>query len=202
MKKRRAPWPRWAKILRNILLTALLVFLMWDAWLWPTFSYRADLRRVERRMLFPEPEMTLELETFYGHLYRIDLAGDMAVTAFPLRGSFFAVANPSRHFLREEPELFCVPYEMAPRDEADPRQPCAVYAVFRPPADTARAVLTLHNKDGDFTAGSVWEEGICLFYVCPGLDVLAHNIWCIPDNYTYELAFYDADGNVIQEISG
>ena len=81
MKKRRGPWPRWAKILRNILLTALLFFLMWDAWLWPTFSYRADLRRVERRMLFPEPEMTLELETFYGDLYRIDLAGGGAGAA-------------------------------------------------------------------------------------------------------------------------
>ena len=32
--------------------------------------------------------MTLELETFYGHLYRIDLAGDAVVAAYPRRGTF------------------------------------------------------------------------------------------------------------------
>ena len=31
----------------------------------------------------------------------------------------------------------------------------AVYAVLRPPEDAVRAVLTLHNSDGDFTAEGV-----------------------------------------------
>ena len=55
MKKKRAPWPRWAKVARNILLTALLALLAWDMWGWPSLSFRADLRRAERRMLIPEP---------------------------------------------------------------------------------------------------------------------------------------------------
>ena len=53
MRKKRAPWPRWAKVLRNLLLAVLLGFMMWDLWGHPTFFYMTNLRRRERRALFP-----------------------------------------------------------------------------------------------------------------------------------------------------
>ena len=55
------------------------------------------------------------------------------------------------------------------------------FAVFRPPEDAARAVLTLHNSDGDFTAEGVREENIFLFCICPELY-----LHCLPSFHDFE----------------
>lgn len=203
MRKKRTPWPRWAKILRNILLTALLGFMMWDAWGWPTFFFHADLRRTERRMLFPEPELAAEIETTGGVPYRIELAGDTAVTAYPSHGTFFTIANKSVHHLKKGPNLICI---SRPVELSDGTGPSACYAALRPPENAARAVLALHNDDGDFLAEGIRKGEIYLFYARPEPDeygrVQMGGNWFFLPQCTYELAFYDADGNVIQEISG
>ncbi len=206
MKKKRAPWPRWAKVARNILLTALLALLAWDMWGWPSLSFRADLRRAERRMLIPEPETVVELKLSYGNPYRIELSGDVAVMAMYARGSLFSNAYPTRYVLGEGPALLCVPFPVVSPDEAGQPLGCAAYVAVQPPEGSASAVLTLHNEDGNFTAEGVPEERSFLFYARPQPDrdgyVSMGESWFRPEMFTYELAFYDMEGRILQEISG
>lgn len=206
MRKNRMLWPRRAKIVRNLLLSALLGFLMWDAWGWPTFSFRADLRRTERRMLFPEPELAAEIETAGGVPYRIELAGDVAVTAYPSRGTFFTIANHSVHRLEEGPNLLCLPRPVELPDEEGQPLTCVCYAVLRPPKAAARAVLALHNDGGDFREEGVREGDVYLFYVRPEPDengrVRISSSWFLMKELNYELDFFDKDGDSICRISG
>ena len=211
MRKKRTPCPRWAKILRNLLLLALLGFLMWDTWDQPTFSYRADLRRTERECLIPEAVEVLEINTARG-AYRIELADDVAVTSYPTRGRFFASANVSVHPLQEGSGLLCVPLPVERVDEVGQPITFACYAAVRPPADAADAVLTLHmleddyNEPGDYVFEGVQEGGAFLFYARPEPDedgtVFMGSNWFLPGKFTYEVQFFDADGTKVGQISG
>ncbi len=204
MKKKRAPWPRWAKILRNLLLAVLLGVMMWDMWNQPTFSYMTDLRRRERRALFPEPEAVAELHTAGGGMYRVEAAGDMAVTSYPARGSFFAVANTSFRKLKDGPDLFSLFRTVELPDAAGQPLTYAAYVAAHPPEGAAAAVLTLHNDDGDFTVEGVREGEFFFFFARPEPDekgrVSISGSWF--SGYTYEVGFSDGNGNLIQEISG
>lgn len=206
MRKQRTPWPRWAKTARNILLTALLGLLAWDAWGWPSLSFRADLRRAERRMLIPEPEAAVDLKLSYGNPYRIEVSGNVAVMAMSVKGSFFTTAYPARYILGEGPELLCVPFPVVSPDEFGQPVTCAAYAAVHPPEDAVSAVLELHNEDGDFAVEGVREGEIFLFYARPEPDsdgyVSVGGSWFRPERFTYELAFYDGDGNILRKISG
>lgn len=205
MKERRKPWPRWAKILRNLLLAALLGFMMWDLWDQPAFSYMADLRRRERKALFPEPEAIVEIDTARGRKYRIEQAGDMAVTSYPIRGAFFTVANASMHPLEEGPNLICVSVPVERPDEAGQPMTCTAYAAVRPPEDAAGAVLTLHIDGGDYVVAGIREGAFFLFYACPEPDengVVMGGNWHFLSEFTYELEFFNQDGSSISLISG
>ena len=153
MKKKRAPWPRWAKILRNLLLAALLGFMMWDLWDQPTFSYMEDLRRRERKMLFPEPEAVAEFNISGGMKYRVELTDDMAVTSYPAHGDFFTVANTSVLLLEEGPNLICISRFVELPDEAGQPMSYAAYAAAHPPKGAVSATLTLHNDGWDSERG-------------------------------------------------
>lgn len=209
MKKKRAPWSRRAKIVRNLLLTALLGLMMWDAWGWPTFSFYADLRRDQRRMLFPEPETSVELKLSSGRLFRIDQAGDMALTSFCSKGHFFTNAIIFPRKLRDGPDLIALPLSIHSQLEAD--HPHAksniLFAALRPPEGSVRATLTFYNDTGDAVLTTEGDQNgeMFLFYI--GTEYLVE-LWTgrdsetLPEGYTYELAFYDGGDNILQEISG
>lgn len=206
MKQKRKPWSRRAKIVRNLLLAALLGLMMWDAWGWPSFSFHADLRRRERQMLFPEPEAAVELELFYGNPFRVEVAENKAVMSMATRGSFFTVAHPSIYTLREGPDLLAIPYTICVRDKAGQRQEWVVYAAFHPPEGSDRAALTIYSDTGNLllTAEGVREEQMFLFYTHPEeVELWAARLHeTLPEGYTYKLAFYDGDNDILQEITG
>lgn len=207
MRKKRAPWPRWAKVLRNLLLVALLGFMMWDLWDHPTFFYMTDLRRRERRALFPEAaETVVELDTAGGVKYRIEVTDGIAVTSYPRRGDFFTTANASFWKLKDGPDLICLSRPVELPDEFGQPLTYAVYAAVQPPAGSAGAVLTLHVDGGDYIAEGVWEDGLFLFYVRPEPDengvVRMGGNWFPPDLFAYELKFFDQSGNSVCVVSG
>lgn len=210
MKQKRKSWSRRAKIVRNLLLAALLGLLTWDAWGWPSFSFHADLRRQERRMLFPEPETAVELvEQPSGQPFRIDQAGDVALTSFCSKGRFFTNAQIFLRKLREGPDLIALPLPVHPEVEADDPYVKSVilFAALRPPEGSARAVLTLYNDTGDIVLTSEGEQDGDVFWFYIGREYLVE-LWTgrenetLPEGYTYELAFYDGDNDILQEITG
>lgn len=207
MRKKRAPWPRWAKVLRNLLLAVLLGFMMWDLWGHPTFFYMTNLRRRERRALFPEAaETVVELDTAGGVKYRIEVTDGGAVTSYPVRGKFFVNANASFHRLEEGPDLLCLSRPVELPDEAGQPLTYAAYIAVQPPAGSADAVLTLHVDGGDYVAEGVWEDGILLFYARPEPDengiVRMGGNWFSPNLFAYELEFFDQGGDSICVVSG
>ena len=206
MKKKRAPWPRWAKILRNLLLAALLGFMIWDLWDQPTFSYMTDLRRRERKMLFPEPESVVEFNISGGMKYRVELADDVAVTSYPARGKFFTNANASVRRLEEGPCLLYISRPVELQDEWGQPLSYTAYVAVHPPENAASAVLMQHMDEGDYVVEGIREGEVFLFYARPEPDEEGR-IWMdIPgfwlENRVYELEFFDEDGNSICQISG
>lgn len=209
MKQKRKPWSRRAKIVRNLLLAALLGLIMWDAWGWPSFSFHADLRRQERRRLFPEPEMSVELKLSSGRPFRIDQAGDMALTSFCNKGRFFTNAQIYPRKLREGPDLIALPLPINLEVEADdPYVKSAIlFAALRPPESSARALLTFYNDTGDIVLTTEGDQDgeMFLFYI--GMEHMLE-LWTgrdnetLPEGYTYELAFYDGEDNILREITG
>ncbi len=206
MRNKHAPWPRWAKILRNLLLAALLGLMMWDLWDQPTFSYMADLRRSARQALFPEPDAVVELNTRIDGTYRIGVTDDMAITSYPLHGNFFTNANVSFHRLREGPDLLCVSTGVELPDEWGQPLTYAAYVAVRPPEDSVDAVLTLHIDGEDYVAEGVREENMFLFYARPepGEDgtVFMGGSWFLLGQSAYEVQFFDANGTAVGQISG
>lgn len=204
MRKKRNAWPRWAKILRNSLLAALLGLLMWDAWDQPYLTFRGDLRKKERQMLFPEREFSAELKTPY-HSYKIKQEDNAVLIAEDCRGRFFSSAQV-RCLLCEKPALFCFSLPILQHDKSGQPVSCAAYAAFQPPEDSAGAVLTLHNNAGDFAVEGVREENMFLFYARPDPDekgtVSMDSSWFREGYFTYELTFFDKNGNRMEEIRG
>lgn len=205
MKKKRAPWPRWANILRNLLLAALLGVMIWDLWDQPTFSYMEDLRRRERKILFPEAENVVEFNISGGMKYRVEVTDDVAVTSYPARGRFFTNANASVRRLEEGPNLLCASMPVELRDEFGQPLGYAAYVAVHPPEDAAAAVLTLHVDEGDYVVEGIREGEVFLFYASPEPDeegrVWMGSSWFWPEKLAYELVFFDEDGNSIFQVS-
>lgn len=207
MKKKRTPWPRWAKILRNILLTALLGFLMWDLWGQPTFTYMASLRRLERQFLIPKTECVAEISrSVWGADVRIGLTEGAAIASIPTRGKFFTNATAESYTLTYGPNLIALPWSVGFPDEAGQFNSYACYIALQPPEDSVSAVLTLHNTDGTCTVSSQRENDIFIFYARPEPDehgrVSMDWTWFGMGQFTYEVEFFDDNGDMIQEISG
>lgn len=204
MKKKRAPWPRWAKVLRNILLTALLGFLMWDAWGHPAFSYMADLRRTERQWLIPETEDVANVPRgIWDADIRIGWTEGAAVASYPVSGRFFTNAMAASYQLSDGPNLIALPWSVTILDGPGHMVSYACYAALQPPENSVSAVLSLHNEKGTYTVTSRREGDVFLFYDTPKPDqngvISMGPAWF--DKLPYELIFYDESGNIVGEIS-
>lgn len=209
MKEKRKGWPRWAKILRNLLLAVLLGVMIWDLWDQPSFTYAMDLRRRERQMLVPEPEAVAEFNISGGMKYRVELTDDMAVTSYPAHGDFFTVANTSVLLLEEGPNLICISRFVELPDEAGQPMSYAAYAAAHPPEDAVSATLTLHSDgwDSDTAVEGIQEGELFLFYLRSEqqdksifLHVTGPRFTI--EGVTYQLEFFDKDGRSICQVSG
>ena len=62
MRKKRIPWPRWAKSLRNLTAALLLLAAAWEALDMP-LPAGAEFRRLERQSLAPPSEIAAVIPT-------------------------------------------------------------------------------------------------------------------------------------------
>lgn len=195
MRKKRTPWPRWAKIVRNLLLVLLLSIFIWDL-LEKPLPHEAALRRLERQYLIPETDRSVEVSKgYWGGSQRIDWNACAAVVSIQVRRAhpynyYYPIANVYR--LTEGPDLLALFWSaLLPGDEVGTMDIYAVYAAIDPPEGSVTAELTLHGGK-TFTASGQWEDGVCIFYVPSEAN---------DEQTSYELMFYDADGDLLDVIS-
>lgn len=206
MMKKRVPRPYWVKFLRNLAAAFLLLAIVWNV-LDMSLPTAAEFRRLERKSLAPPSEIAAAVPTGDPFVPKIliGLGQDWAAAGapYPLSGT---LSNLNVYPLSDGPALIPLPQTIARPDGAGHPQFHAAYAALRPPADAARAVLTLHNEDGDFMVEGVREGAVFLFYARPAPDsagrVSIGRSWFQPELFTYELAFYDSQDNLLQETSG
>ena len=194
MRKKRTPWPRWAKIVRNLLLVLLLSIFIWDL-LEKPLPREAALRRLERQYLIPETDRSTEVpQGYWGGSQRIDWNAWAAVSSIQARKAqpynyYYPIANVYR--LTEGPDLLALPWStLLPGDGVGTMDTYAVYAVIEPPEDSVTAELTLHGGK-TFTASGQREDGVWIFYVPSEVN---------DEQTAYELMFYDADGELLDIV--
>lgn len=210
-KKKHTPWPRWAKVTRNLLFALLLGLTAWNQYGKP-LPYGADLRRFERQHLIPKTQCVAELtqrpENFQP---RIGWADGVALAySFP-SGPYARHVAGEAFRLTGDTEMIVLRWPIVRFNEAGRMRPYAAYIVFQPPADSETASLTLHNNDGTFTVESRKDNGIFLFFATLwdldpeqewGGDLDMDDSWFYAGEFAYELTFYDGSGMAVGEMEG
>lgn len=198
MRKKSTPWPRWAKIVRNLLLVLLLSIFIWDL-LGKPLPYEAALRRLERQYLIPEAEHSTEipLGNWRGNV-RVDwseyaaMASIRVLRAASPRPYYYYDPIAEIYRLTEGPNLLALPWStFVPGNEVGTMDTYAVYAAIDPPEGSVTAELTLHGDGGVFTASGQREDGVYIFYVPSEAN---------DEQTAYELMFYDADGELLDIV--
>ncbi len=194
MRKKRIPWPRWAKVARNLLLVLFLGVFIWDL-LEKPLPHEAALRRLERQYLIPEMDRSIEVSRgYWGGNQRIDWNECAAMVSIQARKAppynyYYPIANVYR--LTEGPDLLALPWStLLPGNEVGMMDIYAVYAAIEPPEDSVTAELTLHGGK-TFTASGQKEGDIYIFYVPSESN---------DGQAAYELKFYDADGELLDIV--
>lgn len=194
MRKKRIPWPRWAKVIRNLLLVLFLGVFIWDL-LGKPLPREAALRRLERQYLIPEMDRSIEVSRgYWGGNQRIDWNECAAMVSIQARKAppynyYYPTANVYR--LMEGPDLLALPWStLLPGNEVGTMDIYAVYAAIRPPQDSVTAELTLHGGK-TLTVSGQKEDDIYIFYVPSESN---------DGQAAYELKFYDADGELLDIV--
>lgn len=194
MRKKRIPWPRWAKVIRNLLLVLFLGVFIWDL-LGKPLPREAALRRLERQYLIPETNRSIEVSRgYWSGSQRIDWNECAAMVSIQARKAppynyCYPIANVYR--LTEGPDLLALPWStLLPGNEVGTMDIYAVYAAIEPPEDSVTAELTLHGGK-TFTVSGQKEDGIYIFYVPSESN---------DGQAAYELMFYDADGEPLDIV--
>lgn len=191
MKKRKRPWPRWAKIVRNLTAAALLVPLIW-AWIGAPVTVKGQLRRYERQCLLPRGEIVLASSDHEGLEPRIYVSvSDAAVVT---------VGRDLRSIDLLEgdgPELFPWRGEAMWASEGRTVSTYA-YILVHPPEKAAGARLTVTNRVASYTARGEDTGGAFLFIMPPPSgDDTSFEDWQYPENYSWEITYLDAQGREI-----
>lgn len=194
MRKKRIPWPRWAKVIRNLLLVLFLGVFIWDL-LGKPLPREAALRRLERQYLIPETNRSIEVSRgYWSGSQRIDWNECAAMVSIQARKAppynyYYPTANVYR--LMEGPDLLALPWStLLPGNEVGTMDIYAVYAAIRPPQDSVTAELTLHGGK-ILTVSGQKEDDIYIFYVPSESN---------DGQAAYELKFYDADGELLDIV--
>lgn len=214
MKKKRTPWPRWAKTARNFLLALLLGLVVWDQ-LGKPLPYTAALRRAERQQLLPKMDHRVDISRGYrgGGSIRIEWTEGAAITSAPhipadarLTNLYVPFTTPQR--LTEGVNLLTSSRARVELPVEGAKLPglFAVYAAVFPPADSVTAELTLHIRDGTYTSSAQREGDTFIFYARPepsenGIRVMGPE-WYSPEEFIYELTFYSETGEIVGEAAG
>lgn len=199
--KRLKQIPYWARALRNLLAALILLAAVWELMDMP-LPGRMEFRRLERQALAPPSEIISVIPTrdpFLPHIL-IGLTEDWAMVGVPYSISS-ALSDANIFPLDEGANLICLRQSVGIPDWAGQVLFHAAYAAVRPPENSAAAVLTLRNADGDFWAEGIRDGEIFLFYFRSD-EISVQNRLRYPAEYTYELEFYDENGTFIQKVSG
>lgn len=193
MRKKRTPWPRWAKVTRNLLLVLLLGVFIWDL-LDKPLPHEAALRRLQRQYLIPETDRSIEVSRgYWGGSQRIDWNECAAMVSIQVQASPYNYDYPivSVHRLTEGPDLLPLPWStLLPGNAVGTMDIYAVYAAIRPPEDSVTAELTLYGSK-TLTVSGQKEDDIYIFYVPSESN---------DGQAAYELKFYDADGEPLDIV--
>lgn len=204
MKRKRAPWPRRAKIARNLLLFLLLALTAWTQ-LGKPLPYGLAVRRAARQNLIPEMDHHANVSLgLWGGYFRIDWTEGVAMTSRYIRPgarlTYFYNPDVIPCDLTDGPSLLFSPWSVPLRNEGPGLwQLYAVYVAVFPPEDSVTASLTLHNGAGTFTSTAEKETDHFVFYIKPEPDEnggtsVGGPAW---SEYTYELVFYNEAGEKV-----
>ena len=202
MKRKRTPWPRWAKLTRNLFLFLLLALTVWTQ-LGRPLPYGAALRRAARQYLMPKMEHHAEISQLYwlGSI-RADWtegAAMLSIPVEPLHTRFFHYPIVEPIPLTKGTNLLASPWTAS--RTPDLTGICAIYIAVFPPEDSVTATLTLHNDDAAYTADAEREGEIFVFYIRPEPDengvTTIKPTWHGAEERAYELTFYNESGEEV-----
>ena len=217
---------RRGKILRNLLVTLLLLTLTWWQFLCPLFWPEWEFRRAERRLLLPPSEIVLHLDAPGGRIYREGQSRPILRDdhQFIGVGDGYAIVIA----LQDRPPLFSAPHVYVETWDLSAQEGAVkviatsianLYADWRReaeegflytylfsrglvaldlPAGTVRGELTV-EEDGTLyqTDSEVNDAGACLFSLL-SLEGDVTFSYGLP----YTLRLYDQDGAVLLEQTG
>ena len=217
---------RRGKILRNLLVTLLLLTLIWWQFLCPLFWPEWEFRRAERRLLLSPSEIVLHLDAPGGRIYREGQSRPILRDdhQFIGVGDGYAITVA----LRDRPPLFAAPYVYVETWDLSAQEGAVkviatsranLYADWRReteegfistylfsmglvaldlPAGTVRGELTVKEDGKTYqTDSGVNDAGVCLFSF-PRLEGEVEFSYGLP----YTLRLYDKDGAVLLEQTG
>ena len=191
MKELFRPWPRWAKIVRNLTVTALLALFLW-AYLGTPLTVKGELRRFERQCLLPRGEIVLEPSTDARLVPTVYVSiSDVAVVTVD-ENKFVHTVDP---LTGNGPELF--PLRTTALWVSNGQVYSAyAYILVHPPEGASGAVLTVTNRVSAYTAEGKLINGVYLFIMPPSRgDDKSSADWWEPEGYTWEITYYDEQGN-------
>ena len=217
---------RRGKIVRNLLVTLLLLTLIWGQFLCPLFWPEWEFRRAERRLLLPPSEIVLHLDSPGGRIYREGQSRPWLRTNHQFigvgDGYAIAVVLQDRPPLFSAPHIYVEPWDLSAQEGAVKVITTSIanlYADWRweaeegflytylfsrglvaldLPAGTVRGELTV-EEDGTLyqTDSEVNDAGACLFSLL-SLEGDVTFSYGLP----YTLRLYDQDGAVLLEQTG
>ena len=217
---------RRGKILRNLLVTLLLLTLIWGQFLCPLFWPEWEFRRAERRLLLPPSEIVLHLDAPGGRIYREGQSRPILRDDHQFigvgDGYAIVIALQNRPPLFSAPHVYVETWDLSAQEGAVKVIATSIanlYADWRReaedgflytylfsrglvaldlPAGTVRGELTV-EKDGNLyqTGSGVNDAGVCLFSF-PTLEGDVTFSYGLP----YTLRLYDQDGAVLLEQTG
>jgi len=209
MKRKRAPWPRWAKIARNLLLFLVMALILWGQ-LGKPLPYGMALRREARQYLLPEMDHHIEISRgYWGDDMRLDWTEGAAMASVPAQEYLTFAVRPvgTPYRLTDGPNLLPFPWTVLLPEEGEILMSSyAVYAAIFPPESAATAILTLHNNSGTYTVAGQREGEVFLFYAHPDPEEdgsrSMDSSWFFPREFTYKLSFYDLTGKAVDHVFG
>ena len=168
MRRKRTPWPRWAKVTRNLLLVLFLGVFIWEL-LDKPLPHEAALRRLQRQYLIPEMDRSIEVSRgYWGGSQRIEWNECAAMVSIQVRKAHpYSYYHPAANVYRltEGPDLLPLPWsKLLPGNAVGTMDIYSVYAAIEPPEDSATAELTLYGSK-TLTVSGQKEDDIYIFCV-------------------------------------
>ena len=217
---------RRGKILRNLLVTLLLLTLIWWQFLCPLFWPEWEFRRAERRLLLPPSEIVLHLDAPGGRIYREGQSRPILRDDHQFigvgDGYAIAVALQDRPPLFSAPHIYVETWDLSAQEgkvKVITTSIANLYADWRweaeegflrtyrfsmglvaldLPAGTVQGELTVEEDGKTYqTDSGVNDAGVCLFSF-PRLEGEVEFSYGLP----YTLRLYDQDGAVLLEQTG